>query len=213
MTTYIESMHRYITTYIGRLRTAHKHSRNGMAGSFPHLRRAAHVTTYLSSLFPSKYQSVVTALRCVCCRTQVTLLVVLSFLFSGTILVAATARTALEDRILRVNVLPHGWLPPEDFFLLNLCRAVSDVTITSGANVKAEPSLRVCVQGPFAQGLVDWRSSFLGTPETAQSPTPVIITRGDWWSQAPRHAPILLQTPAPLVRFGCSSDRCPAVVI
>lgn len=92
---------------------------------------------------------------------------------AGVVHVCAAAHSA--DGALRV--LKIGERSPKsttDFFVLNLCRARADAILTTAANLRAEPTLRHGLQGPWAERLAAYRRAVLGK---VGEPTCAILTR------------------------------------
>jgi riboflavin biosynthesis pyrimidine reductase len=63
-----------------------------------------------------------------------------------------------------------------DYFAFNFLRAVSNASLTTGANLRSEKELSVSLQGIGKEGLIRLRSE-LKTPPPV-SPVPVLLTRG-----------------------------------
>lgn len=94
---------------------------------------------------------------------------------AGVVHVAAVWAAA-DDRYVVLRIGPHSPKSAADAFALALSRARADAILTTGAILRAEPTMTVAHAGPLAAPLLRWRAEVLGR---SRAPALVVLTRGD----------------------------------
>jgi len=110
--------------------------------------------------------------------------------------VTAVHHDQSSGHLLTLRIDEHAPKSATDYFILNMCRALSDVVVETGQIIRDEPRLVADVKGPDAELLMDWRKEVL---RKASPPSTLILTRS--LSRLNPAHPIFSHSPSPVFVF------------